>query len=199
MRSVTPIRAAKISYIMISAAFCLLGIFLIAMPVFSVSVLGIIVGCALIVFGVVKLAGYFSKDLFRLAFQYDLAFGILLILLGIIVLIKPHDIINFLCILLGISILADGLFKIQTAIDSRSFGIKKWWLIMLLAVMTSITGLLLLFRPEVGSHAVIVLLGIAILFEGILNLCVAATAVKIIRHQRPDVIEVEYYEERKNQ
>ncbi|MGN0517399.1 MAG: HdeD family acid-resistance protein [Acutalibacteraceae bacterium] len=198
MRSVTPIRAAKISYIITSAAFCLLGIILIVMPVFSISVLGIIVGCALIVFGVVKLAGYFSKDLFRLAFQYDLAFGIMLILLGIIVLIKPHDIMNFLSVLLGISVLADGLFKIQTAIDSRSFGIKKWWLIMLFAVITSITGLLLLFRPEVGSRTVIVFLGIAILFEGILNLCVAATSVKIIRHQRPDVIEVEYYEERKN-
>lgn len=198
MRSVTPIKAAKISYIITSAAFCLLGIILIVMPVFSISVLGIIVGCALIVFGVVKLAGYFSKDLFRLAFQYDLAFGIMLILLGIIVLIKPHDIMNFLSVLLGISVLADGLFKIQTAIDSRSFGIKKWWLIMLFAVITSITGLLLLFRPEVGSRTVIVFLGIAILFEGILNLCVAATSVKIIRHQHPDVIEVEYYEERKN-
>lgn len=199
MRSVTPIKAAKISYIVTSAAFCLLGIMLIAMPIFSISVLGIIMGCALMVLGAAKLAGYFSKDLFRLAFQHDLAFGILLILLGIVVLIKPHDIINFLCIMFGISILTDGLFKIQTAIEAKSFGIKKWWLILLFAVIASITGLLLLFHPEVGSRTVIVFLGISILFEGILNLCVAATAVKIIRHQHPDVIEVEYYEERKNQ
>ena len=38
------------------------------------------------------------------------------------------------------------------------------------------------------------LLGVSLLCEGVLNLCVALSTVKIIDHQRPDVIETEYTE-----
>ena len=53
--------------------------------------LGILVGCMMIGFGAVKLMGYFSRDLYRLAFQFDLAYGILLIVLGLIVLVRRAD------------------------------------------------------------------------------------------------------------
>ena len=38
------------------------------------------------------------------------------------------------------------------------------------------------------------LLGAALLAEGILNLCVAVSTVKIVDHQRPDVIKVTSFE-----
>ena len=82
MRSENPIRAAKISYIVTSVAFCVLGVLLIVLRNWSVSFIGVVTGIMLIAFGIVKLLGYFSKDLYRLAFQFDLAFGILLIALG---------------------------------------------------------------------------------------------------------------------
>ena len=89
MRSVLPMKAAKIGYIVLSVLYCILGILLFTMPDISLTAIGIILGVGMIVFGIVKIIGYFSKDLFRLAFQYDLAFGGLLIALGIIVLASP--------------------------------------------------------------------------------------------------------------
>ena len=65
MRSVAPMRTAKIGYIVISVLLCALGILLIAVPEFSVSAVGVICGAILIVFGIVRLVGYFSKDLYR--------------------------------------------------------------------------------------------------------------------------------------
>ena len=78
---------------------------LIAVPEFSSEVIGIFCGIILILFGIVRLIGFFSKDLYRLAFQYDLAFGILMVTLGIIILVHPGSLMNFLCIVLGISFL----------------------------------------------------------------------------------------------
>ena len=46
------------------------------------------------------------------------------------------------------------------------------------------------------TAALLVLLGIAMLAEGILNLCVACSMIKIIRHQQPDVLDAEFYEKR---
>jgi uncharacterized membrane protein HdeD (DUF308 family) len=195
MRSVAAMRVAKIGYIVMSVVLCLLGVLMIVRPDFSIEMVGIAGGVCLILFGVVKLVGYFSKDLFRLAFQYDLAFGVLLISLGIILLLHPDDLLNFLCLVLGIAVLADGLFKVQIAVDSKQFGIQNWWLILTLAILTGALGLVLVFRPSESAAVLMTLFGVALLAEGILNLCTVLSAVKIVRHQRAEhCIEVDFRE-----
>jgi uncharacterized membrane protein HdeD (DUF308 family) len=194
MRSVAPMKAAKIGYIILSIVFCLLGIWLFAMPALLTSWLGRLLGISMIVFGIIKLIGYLSRDLFRLAFQYDLAFGILLIILGIIVLINPNGAMSFLGIIFGISALTDGLFKIQIALDAKQFGIRLWWLILLLALVTCFLGAALIFQPVIGALVLTMLVGASLFLDGVLNLSVALCAVKIIHHQQPDVVEIETFE-----
>ena len=198
-RSMTPMRVAKTGYIVMSVVFCVVGVLFITLPAQSAVMVGRVLGAAMAVFGAVKLVGYFSRDLYRLAFQYDLEFGILLIALGVIVLLRTNGVMDFICIAAGVAILADGLFKIQIAIDSRRFGIRDWWLILALAVVTGGVGLLLIFRPWESVQVLTVLLGAALLAEGVLNLCVALSAVKIVKHQQPDVIETDYFEVREYQ
>ena len=135
MRSVAPMKTAKIGYIVMSVLFCVLGVVLLFTPGVSALWIGRLLGIGLILFGAIKLVGYFSRDLFRLAFQYDLAFGLLLMVLGIVTLSHPGDALSFLCVMFGIPVLADGLFKIQIAMDSRQFGIRNWWLVLVLAVI----------------------------------------------------------------
>ena len=55
MRSIAPLRAAKIGYIVMSVLFCLLGLVLLVWPNLSISLIGIAAGIMLIVFGLVKL------------------------------------------------------------------------------------------------------------------------------------------------
>ena len=112
-RSTLPMQVAKYGYIAISIVFCLAGLALIIFPAPSAHTIAICLGIAMLIFGAVKLVGYFSRDLYRLAFQYDLQFGILLIIMGIIVLVKPDNMLNFLSIALGICTLVDCLFKIR--------------------------------------------------------------------------------------
>lgn len=195
-RSVTPMRIAKTGYIIMSAVFCVVGVLFIALPAQSAVVIGRALGIAMVVFGIIKLVGYFSRDLFRLAFQYDLEFGILLIALGVISLLRTGNVMDFICVTMGVAILADGLFKIQISVDARRFGISSWWTVLLLAITAGGVGLLLIFRPWESVQVLTVLLGIALLAEGILNLCVAVSTVKIVMNQQPDVIETDYYEVR---
>jgi len=180
---------AKAGYIVMSLVFCGAGALFIAKPGLSAVVISRALGVAMIVFGIIKLVGYFSKDLFRLAFQYDLGFGLLLIALGVLVLAKPSGVLDFVFIALGVAILADGLFKVQIAVDAKRFGISTWWLTLALAIAAGGVGLALVFRPWDSARLLTVLLGAALLAEGILNLCVAVSTVKIVDHQRPDVIE----------
>lgn len=187
-------RTAKIGYIAMSAVMCVLGIIVIVNPTLSASVLGILFGVALILFGAVKLVGYFSKDLYRLAFQYDLISGIILIAIGVIVLTKPQSFVNFICIALGIYIFTDGLLKVQIARDSKRFGLGRWWLILVLAAVTALCGLVLMFRPGEGTALLMTVIGINLLADGVLNLITVLTSVKIVKNQKPDVIEAEFKE-----
>jgi len=187
-------RAAKAGYIVMSLVFCGAGVLFIARPQLSSLVISRTLGAAMIAFGAVKLVGYFSRDLFRLAFQYDLGFGLLLIALGTLVLVRPGGVLDFIFTALGIAVLADGLFKVQIAMDSRRFGISTWWLTLILAAAAGGVGLALVLRPWDSAALLTVLLGAALLAEGVLNLCVAVSTVKIVRNQRPDVIEVSSFE-----
>lgn len=193
-RCTIPMWVAKAGYIVMSLVFCGAGVLFIVKPELSAMVVSRALGAAMIVFGLIKLIGYFSKDLFRLAFQYDLGFGLLLIALGILALAKPAGALDFIFIALGVAILTDGLFKLQIAVDSKRFGISTWWLTLVLAVITGVVGLALVFRPWDSVRLLTTLLGAALLAEGILNLCVAISTVKIVDHQRPDVIEVTSFE-----
>ena len=186
MRSVAPMRVAKIGYIAVSAALCFFGVLLIVKPEISLAGFGLFTGIVLIIFGIIKIVGYLSRDLYRLAFQYDLACGILVIALGIMVILEPNDAIETICIAVGITFLMDGLLKIQISIDAKTFGIRQWWLILSVALLTVVIGVLLVFRTSGSVRALMVLLGISLLADGIMNLTTVLSTVKIIHHQYPD-------------
>lgn len=193
MRSIVPMKVAKTGYVIMSLTFCLIGILFMVRPQASAILIGRALGIAMIIFGIIKLIGYFSKDLFRLAFQYDLEIGILLLLLGVIALTETFDVMNFIFIAVGVAIMVDALFKARIAFDSKAFGISTWWTILVLSIATGFIGMTLVFRPWESASLLTVLLGIALFAEGILNLCVAVCTVKIVKNQYPDVIDVKYY------
>ena len=180
------IQAAKSGYIIVSVLLCMLGAALIADPTFSVLLLCRLSGLLLALFGAIRIVGYVSKDLYRLAFQYDLAFGILLIALGALMMLRTDKMANVLFSILGIYVLADALLKVQIAIDAKAFGIDSW-LILAAAVVAGVAGFLLVLRPSESAGAVMISLGAALLAEGALNFITILAAVKIVRRRGPDV------------
>ena len=88
-RSIAPMRVAKVGYIVLSVAMGSLGAVFIVRPETSAVALGRLCGGLMILLGVIKLVGFFSKDLYRLAFQYDSIYGVLLIGIGLIFLVRP--------------------------------------------------------------------------------------------------------------
>lgn len=68
----------------------------------------------LILFGASKIVGYLSKDLYRLAFEYDFVFGFIIAGIGLIFLIRPDSLLMPVCIPLGIVIFGDGVIKFRS-------------------------------------------------------------------------------------
>ena len=98
------------------------------------------------------------------------------------------------CMMLGIVIMADGFFKLQSSLDARRFGLRSWWAMLGLGVCAGLMGAALLVWPDKSAQVMMILLGVGLLVEGILNLCMGLFAIKIIKRQQPEIAQtVEYW------
>lgn len=190
VRSVLPLRTAKAGNLILAALTVLLGISLLLHPDLGLTVLGTVAGWLLVTAGIFKMAGYFAKDLYRLAFQYDLFFGLLMTVLGVLILAKPAGLFRLLCTAAGLTFAADGLMRIKTATDARRFGLRKWWTVLLSGIFAAVCGILIMCFPAQSTETVLRLVGLGLAAEGLLNMVTVLMTVRIIRHQRPDTIDI---------
>ena len=187
MNSLRSLKIARNGYIIISLVFCLAGVWLISNPVCAARMICLAIGILFISSGIIKIIGYFAKDFYCLAFQFDLAFGILMAAVGVIILTRSEVVENLIFAIFGIVILADALFKIQTCIDAKRFGMDGlWWRILPVAIATGVFGSILLVNPARGAGFMLQLLGMSFLAEGLLNLLIAVFMVKILKDNQRD-------------
>ena len=171
------IHKAKWGYILSSAMVTILGLCLVIWPTLLATAMCYIVGILLILLGIIKITGYFARDSYGLAFQFDFALGLFAAVVGCIFLFRPKNILVLFPIILGLYILIDGVFKLQTALDAKRFGLREWRIIFIAPILTGILGLLLLTDPFSSAAALTVLLGIALASDGVQNFFVAVYAI----------------------
>ena len=183
MRSM--LKIAKTGYLVLSALLLLAGVGLTFFSDTFYPILTVLLGVLFLAFGIVKLVGFFSKDPYQLVFETDLVFGILYLVFGLLLLIRPAHTMAFFGIMFGLILLADGLTRVRIALDARPFGIRAWWLILASALVTAILGVVLLFHPGEGTKVLTQLLGISLMVDGVMNIGTILTAVRILRAARP--------------
>ncbi len=171
MKDKSILKTVKTVYSAVAVLECILGLVMLCYPGFSLSALGIILGIGLVLFGVVELIAYFSGSALLILSRNVLAGGIFFIILGVLVLTNPLGLMNFICIVIGVGILADSLFKLQSVLDVRQFMSRgSWWLVFAALLLSVLAGILLVFWPGESGRALIVLLGIGLLLNGAFNI-----------------------------
>lgn len=185
------VRDLKAVFAAVSVVLSAIGVCLLIWPDVSALTVCTVLGVAAVACGIVKLVGYFSNDLYRLAFQFDLAVGVLTILVGALLLLHPEDVLALLPVVVGLVILVESVLRLQTAIDAKHFGMKKWWAILAVSVGGAALGFLLLLRPFESGRALVRLMGLTLLADGVENLLAGLYTIKVPRRSCPD-LEVEY-------
>ena len=134
----------KTSFAAFALVFMLLGLALLLFPGLSSRIICYALGGLCLVWSVVKLIGYFSRDPYRLAFQFDLALAVFCLILGLVLIFFSKAVLSFLPVIVGIYTVVSGVFKLQTAFEARRFGIgwamhwgnpKAWGLAALLVAV----------------------------------------------------------------
>ena len=97
----------KTAYSVFSICLLLFGTFILIYPNASIHIVYKVGGVIFIGFGITKMIGYFSKDIFQLAFQHDLAMGIVSILIGLIMLFQTENMIRILAVIISLFMIID--------------------------------------------------------------------------------------------
>ena len=151
------IKNLKRSYNWISLGYVILGAVFLFWPELSLMTLCYAFGTLTIVYGIVHLITYFVRDRMISVFRYDMVIGIIAVILGILILIRPQYIINILPILLGLFIILSSIMKIQNAVDLKRVGYPKWWLI-------------LIWNPFAAAATLMMFIGASLCIDGIMSL-----------------------------
>lgn len=160
----------KTAFIIFSIFYIVLGFVLIARPETSARAICRVFGALILILGVIRVIRYFAGNDFADQFRFDLARGILAVMFGIFMLIAPNAVIVALPVLLGLAIIIDSVLRLQLSIDLKRLQYEKWWLGLVLALVTGVLGAMLLFNPFAGSVALTMYIGISLVIDGIVNL-----------------------------
>ena len=112
------------------------------------------------------LGGYFIFDYIRTPkeqklLNFSLAFGIILIGIGIFLFLKPDVLVNFITVLVGIILVVKAIYKIQTALYIRKIT-KAWKYNLLVGLLIFTAGLLLIIYPSGSAEIFLRIIGIVL-------------------------------------
>lgn len=174
------VKSAKIVHLCSAVIFLVAGLLLALVPDFEDSGVfrNTIVGVASILIGAAGIYGYFSNDMYRLAFQLDFALGIFNVIFGILLIINPVQLSVLLPTAVSILTLLDGGNKSQMALEGKQFGINKWYLVLVSAILEIAAGvvLILLAYHELDVRA---WMGVAMGLVGVTNFWTTMYTVRV--------------------
>lgn len=168
----------KVIYLAISVIMVALGICMVAQPGNSASLICIAIGIALLVVSALMIIRFLSAEEKTLSMQIILAIAVVIAIFGIFMLFRPKWILSLLNVMIGIAILIDGIFKVIKALDAKKLSLAKWWVVLLLALVTCGLGLLLILNPFSGAELLMIFIGIILIVEGVQNIWVGLYAFR---------------------
>lgn len=160
------IQDMKQNYFVNAVIMVVIGLVLIIWPQILGVVLCYLLGGALIVMGIIQLVGFLRGERIGFYNKFSLLMGIVLILLGIWICTQPHIVLSIIPVVVGIIVILHGLMDIQYTLDIKKTGNTKWWVALLFAILTLVVGLLLVFNPFTAYEISMILLGVAMLYDG---------------------------------
>ncbi len=154
----------------------IVGIILTIWPDATLDVAVNLVGSVVCLFGIVNIIMWFNNK----GSYSSLFLGILALIIGIFIIVRSDVVISIMPILLGIAILADGITNLKTLYDVKSDS-KSWKALFISAIITTVLGLILIFRPIFIANMITRIGGIIMILCGLEGLFISHKTYKIVK------------------
>ena len=143
------------------------GIILLLVPELSGKVLGIIVGIIFLIEGINSIYKYFHREGAKL-YNLNLVFGVIYAVLGVVIILVPSSVVEFITICLGIYMIVNGASKVNYALWLKRGNEDSWLITLATGILVAIVGVLVIFNPF-ASLTLTKLAGAFLIITGILD------------------------------
>ncbi len=156
-------------------AFVLIGLLMCIWPTGLTNLMCVIAGVALLIGGAWRIYGYFKKGHFNdeeVSFEVRLSLitAAMELALGIVLAVRPMSISNLVPVILGMMVIVNSVFQVQTAFRLKEIKYNGWWHHLAVVGVCCAAALLMMF-DLFGSYAVVsIVIGAAFVIEGMLEL-----------------------------
>jgi len=170
---------------LIGVALFAAGIFTLANPQGTLKFILIVLG----VVSIVSSVGFFMRYL-RIREEkgwlssFVLVLAGLLFIFGIILIAKPDETWLFLIYAIGLWFIAYAVYSLVSSVKYRSFSSKLFIVTFVLAILLLIAGIVLILSPTVGMTFIGVVIGIALIVNGLEFILLAIAEKLIDRRQK---------------
>ena len=163
----------------VSAIICIIvGLVLVIWPGTSTQVVCKVLGAVLLIYGAMQILMYILAKERSLYSQGMLILGVIFAVVGAWILLKPEMIIAAVPVIMGIIIVMHGLHNAAQAIKLKSLNYEKWWLALLLGVLTMALGGVLIYNPFKVVDTVVRVIGIFLVYDGISDIWIISRLFK---------------------
>lgn len=143
------------------------GIVLLLVPELSGKVLGIIVGIIFLIEGINSIYKYFHREGAKL-YNLNLVFGVIYAVLGVVIILVPSSVVEFITICLGIYMIVNGASKVNYALWLKRGNEDSWLITLATGILVAIVGVLVIFNLF-ASLTLTKLAGAFLIITGILD------------------------------
>ena len=159
-------RTAVVS-IITSLIFAVLGIVMIANPEAAIEIVAAVLGITVIVIGAEKIISYFVMKGNLDFFNYELIYGIVAILFGILIMTNSNTFASIVRIIIGIWIAYAGLMKINISFKLKSANISAWAIVLILSIISLLAGILVMFS---NTSSIVILTAVVMIIYAIADI-----------------------------
>lgn len=149
--------------IVLDLIFIVLGIFFATDPEITTTVANILIAIVLMVSGIYALIKFIMNMNENIVFTFELIYGILSFVAGIVIMTNPLSLTGLITIFVGIWFIISGAIKASVAIRFKRFKEDSWLINLTIAILTIIIGILLLVNPFRGALVLSTYVGIMLI------------------------------------
>lgn len=188
------LRRVKADFLLSSILCIILGLVFIIYREATVNALGMLIAIGMIVVGLIYLGSFFLHFVTN---GFSATIGAIILVIGVWILIQPAIVVSLIPIVIGVVLTAHGIRALRESIASKEYGYESWGVGAGLAVISIVLGIFCIINAFGIVKMASVLIGVALIYNGVSNIYVAITGTKAEKTYRAnqEPIDIEFKED----
>lgn len=134
-------------------------------------------GIAAVVLGVMNVIRYLRRPM--MAYRYVLLTGLIFCAVGIMIILHPQALEDFVAVIFGIVVLFHGIVNLQNTFALKKSGYRFWPAALVIAILTLLLGITLFILKRFAMQSITLTVGIMLIVDGLMDLWMAVKVKKL--------------------